>query len=29
VEFVDSVPDLTASERSMILGENAARLLRL
>ncbi len=29
VEFVDSVPGLTASERSMILGENAARLLRL
>jgi aminocarboxymuconate-semialdehyde decarboxylase len=28
VDFVDSVPGLTPRERTMILGENAARLLR-
>jgi aminocarboxymuconate-semialdehyde decarboxylase len=29
VEFVDSIPGLTASEREMILSDNAARLLKL
>ena len=29
VDFVDSIPDLSASEREMILSGNAARLLRL
>jgi aminocarboxymuconate-semialdehyde decarboxylase len=29
VEFVDSIPGLTAQERRMILSENAARLLKL
>jgi aminocarboxymuconate-semialdehyde decarboxylase len=28
VEFVDSIPGLTAEERDMILGKNAARVFR-